>query len=183
MLIEQLVANLFEVHRTGGSLVVMPAVAEPPSVLDVTRVLHALADPVRFELVRQLRSAQDPIACGRFDTPVAKSTLSHHFKILREAGIVATTRDRGRTLNTLRTREIEEAFPGLLDAILPAGKDARTRPPKSANTKPHTPLAKPQPPPRGPVYPRRAEGGAPASPARARASGGLHQVPARDDLQ
>jgi DNA-binding transcriptional ArsR family regulator len=107
--------------------VVMTPAAESASVLDVTRVLHALADPVRFEIVRQLRSAEDPIACGRFDTPVAKSTLSHHFKILREAGILATTRDGGRTLNTLRILEIEEAFPGLLDAILPAGTDARTR--------------------------------------------------------
>ena len=100
----------------------MRAVAESPPVLDVTRVLHALADPVRFELVRQLRSAEDPIACGRFDTPVAKSTLSHHFKILREAGIIATSREGGRTFNALRTHELEAAFPGLLDAILPAGK-------------------------------------------------------------
>lgn len=97
----------------------MAAAPDAPPVLDVTSVLHALADPVRFELVRQLRSAEDPIACGRFETPVAKSTLSHHFRILREAGIVATHRDRGRTLNTLRTREIEQAFPGLLEAILP----------------------------------------------------------------
>ena len=104
----------------------MDAVAQSPPVLDVTSVLHALADPVRFELVRQLRYAEDPIACGRFDTPVAKSTLSHHFKILREAGIIATHRDRGRTLNTLRTREIDEAFPGLLDALLTTDKDAGT---------------------------------------------------------
>src|SRR3954469_369356 len=97
----------------------MAPTADPSAVLDVNTVLHALADPVRLEIVRQLRSASEPITCGRFDTPVAKSTLSHHFKILREAGIVATQREGGRGLNTLRTREIEQAFPGLLGAILP----------------------------------------------------------------
>jgi DNA-binding transcriptional ArsR family regulator len=117
----------------------MAAIADSPSVLDVTSVLHALADPVRLDLVRQLRSTEDPIACGRFDTPVAKSTLSHHFRILREAGIVATHRDRGRKLNTLRTREIEEAFPGLLDAILPTDKDARTRSPELVHKEPEPP--------------------------------------------
>jgi DNA-binding transcriptional ArsR family regulator len=119
----------------------MAAPADPPAVLDVTSVLQALADPVRFELVRQLRAAEDPIACGRFDTPVAKSTLSHHFRILREAGIVATHRDRGRTLNTLRTRELEQAFPGLLDAILPAGRHATTRRRRSAQKDPATSAA------------------------------------------
>ena len=119
----------------------MPAVAEPPSALDITRVLHALADPVRFELVRQLRSSQDPIACGRFDTPVAKSTLSHHFKILREAGIIATTRHRGRTLNTLRTQEIEEFVPQPVGRNPPGRQRREHGPPKSANTKPQTPLA------------------------------------------
>src|SRR3954468_13893379 len=97
----------------------MQPTTDPPAVLDVNTVLHALADPVRLEIVRQLRCAAGPVACGRFETPVAKSTLSHHFRILREAGIVATQREGGRGLNTLRTREIEQAFPGLLDAILP----------------------------------------------------------------
>jgi len=110
---------MFDDSRIPVNLVAMAAIADSPTVLDVTRVLHALADPVRLGLVRQLRSAEDPIACGRFDAPVAKSTLSHHFRILREAGIIATQRDGGRTLNTLRTRELEDAFPGLLDAILP----------------------------------------------------------------
>lgn len=97
----------------------MAIAAEQPAVLEVTRVLHALADPVRFELVRQLRHADDPIACGRFHAPVSKSTLSHHFKILREAGVIATTSEHGRNLNRLRARELDAEFPGLLDAILP----------------------------------------------------------------
>lgn len=101
------------------TLASMPAVAESPPVLEATRVLHALADPVRLDLVRQLRAAEDPIACGHFEASVAKNTLSHHFKILREAGIISTTKVGGSRLNSLRTSELEEAFPGLLDAILP----------------------------------------------------------------
>jgi DNA-binding transcriptional ArsR family regulator len=88
--------------------------------MEVTAVLHALADPVRLNIVRQLIESDTAIACGRFDTPVAKSTLSHHFKILREAGIIATRRDGGHSLNVLRTAEMEAEFPGLLRAILPA---------------------------------------------------------------
>ena len=95
--------------------------------LDVIAVLHALADPVRLDLVRQLSESDTAIACGRFDTRVAKSTLSHHFKILREAGIIATHRDGGQAFNVLCTVELEGAFPGLLGAILPAAGTTRAR--------------------------------------------------------
>jgi DNA-binding transcriptional ArsR family regulator len=95
----------------------MTSTQQAPAALEVTAVLHALADPVRLDLVRQLRESDAAIACGRFDTTVAKSTLSHHFKILREAGIIATHRDGGQALNVLRTEEMEASFPGLLQAI------------------------------------------------------------------
>ena len=98
------------------------AQTEAPEALEVTTVLHALADPVRLDLVRQLRESATPIACGHFDTRVAKSTLSHHFKILRKAGIIATHREGGQALNVLRTAQLEESFPGLLDAILPTSR-------------------------------------------------------------
>jgi len=88
--------------------------------LEVTAVLHALADPVRLDLVRQLSESDTAIACGRFHTSVAKSTLSHHFKILREAGIITTHRAGGQSLNVLRTAELEASFPGLLQAIFPS---------------------------------------------------------------
>jgi DNA-binding transcriptional ArsR family regulator len=74
---------------------------------------------VRLGLVRQLSESDSAIACGRFDTPVAKSILSHHFNILREAGIIATHREGGQSLNVLRTAEVEASFPGVLRAILP----------------------------------------------------------------
>ncbi|WP_028938258.1 ArsR/SmtB family transcription factor [Pseudonocardia spinosispora] len=97
----------------------MTTYPQAPASLEVSAVLHALADPVRLDLVRQLRESDTSIACGRFNAPVAKSTLSHHFKILREAGIIVTHREGGLALNVLRTDELEASFPGLLAAILP----------------------------------------------------------------
>jgi len=86
---------------------------------DVVTVLRALSDPVRLELVRQLRASEVPIACGTFEVKVAKNTLSHHFKTLREAGVIVTHREGTQALNTLQEDELDAAFPGLLDAILP----------------------------------------------------------------
>ncbi|MFI6606631.1 ArsR/SmtB family transcription factor [Streptomyces sp. NPDC050507] len=90
-----------------------------PVKLDAIAVLRALADPVRLDLVRQLRESMAPIACGAFDVAVAKNTLSHHFKTLREAGVIVTHREGTAALNVLQEDELDEAFPGLLDAILP----------------------------------------------------------------
>ena len=100
----------------------MRSYPQAPASLEVTAVLHALADPVRLDLVRQLSESGTAIACGRFDTTVAKNTLSHHFKVLREAGIIATHREGSQALNVLRTAELEASFPGLLCAILPQAR-------------------------------------------------------------
>jgi DNA-binding transcriptional ArsR family regulator len=97
----------------------MTPIPQPPASLEVSAVLHALADPVRLDMVRQLSESGTAIACGRFDTRVAKNTLSHHFKILREAGIIATRPEGGQRLNVLRSAELEASFPGLLRAVLP----------------------------------------------------------------
>jgi DNA-binding transcriptional ArsR family regulator len=117
---------VFDDHRTpsslGGEEENMTSQPQAPAALEVIAVLHALADPVRLDVVRQLSESHTAIACGRFDTPVAKSTLSHHFKILREAGIIATHREGGQALNVLRTAEVEAVFPGLLHAILPQAR-------------------------------------------------------------
>jgi DNA-binding transcriptional ArsR family regulator len=92
---------------------------EPPARLELSTVLYALADPVRLDLVAQLRE-RDDIACGTFVTAVSKSTLSHHFRVLREAGVIATQREGGRALNSLRKRELDHAFPGVIDSVLDA---------------------------------------------------------------
>jgi DNA-binding transcriptional ArsR family regulator len=81
--------------------------------------LLALADPVRRTIVRALAEADDwERACGTFDVPVTKATLSRHFAILREAGLLEQ-RDAGpKRLNRLRRPEFEARFPGLLELAL-----------------------------------------------------------------
>jgi DNA-binding transcriptional ArsR family regulator len=82
-------------------------------------VLHALSDPARLQIVRQL-SIRDECTCGTFDLGLSKATLSHHFRVLRESGVVRT-RPEGRTrMLSLRKSDLDERFPGLLDAVLTA---------------------------------------------------------------
>ena len=87
--------------------------------LELPAVLHALSDPARLQIVRQL-ALGDECTCGTFDLGLSKATLSHHFRVLREAGVVRT-RPEGRTrMLSLRKEELDERFPGLLDAVLTA---------------------------------------------------------------
>lgn len=92
-----------------------------PEMSDValTDVLFALSDPVRLELARQLVAGPlDMASCEAPGPPVPKATKSHQLKVLREAGVVRNVpKGRGRLL-TLRRDELDEAFPGLLDAVL-----------------------------------------------------------------
>ncbi len=83
------------------------------------KVLHALSDPVRMEIVLKIAAAGQ-VACGAFDIPMPKSTLSHHFKVLREAGVVASRREGNELINTLRFEDLEARFPGVIDAIIAA---------------------------------------------------------------
>jgi DNA-binding transcriptional ArsR family regulator len=88
--------------------------------LDLGAVLHALSDPVRLRIVATLAGGHDAPTCGSFDLPVTKSTCTHHFKVLREAGVIEQ-RQEGRTrLNTLRRDDLDARFPGLLESVLGA---------------------------------------------------------------
>lgn len=89
-----------------------------PAIEDVTlpEVLHALSDPLRLHIVATLR-AGGPRGWGAFDAQVAASTLSHHMKVLRMAGLVRNRRDGTRCLVSLRP-EIEARFPGLLATVV-----------------------------------------------------------------
>ncbi|MCZ4120976.1 ArsR/SmtB family transcription factor [Streptomyces sp. H39-S7] len=85
--------------------------------VDLQQVLEALVDPVRRSIVTQLDTAGQDIACGAFDLEVSKSTATHHFKVLREAGLIRQHYVGTSRMNTLRRTEMNEAFPGLLDAL------------------------------------------------------------------
>lgn len=85
--------------------------------ISLAGVLYALGDPVRLEMVRQL-ATKGPLCCADFDFAIAKSTMSNHFKILRESGVLMTRKEGTQHINTLRVEDLEALFPGLLDVVL-----------------------------------------------------------------
>jgi DNA-binding transcriptional ArsR family regulator len=87
--------------------------------LELASVLHALSDPVRLRIVRDL-SERGACNCGTFAVPVAKSTLSHHLRVLREAGLTFTEPAGTQRVVSLRRTDVDARFPGLLDAVLAA---------------------------------------------------------------
>ena len=91
--------------------------------IELAAVLHALSDPVRLLMVRGLAGAVEGRSCSSFDVPVTKSTCTHHFKVLREAGIIRQRQEGTRRVNTLREEDLEARFPGLLSTILEAAAD------------------------------------------------------------
>lgn len=84
------------------------------------QVLAALADPVRLEMVRRLAERDEAIACSDLYADISKSTASHHFKILREAGLTERMMIAGQTYQRLRAREVEEVLPGVLRSVVAA---------------------------------------------------------------
>jgi DNA-binding transcriptional ArsR family regulator len=95
--------------------------------LDLSEVLHALSDPARLSIVRHL-GAEGERGCGDFALGISKATLSHHFRVLREAGVVHTRLDGRKRYLTLRRTDLEQRFPGLLDAVLATGRKSGARP-------------------------------------------------------
>ena len=90
-----------------------------PKDLTIERVLHALSDPVRLDLVRHL--ARKPEAsCSELNGDRPKSSMSHHYRVLRDAGLLRTEVSGTTHQNTLRRAELDERFPGLLKSILQA---------------------------------------------------------------
>lgn len=94
--------------------------------LSLPDVLYALSDPIRLRIVCQLAS-EGECACGTFGIRMPKSSLSHHFKVLRDAGVIATRGEGVRRINALRRKELDAAFPGLLDAVIKAPAPRRAR--------------------------------------------------------
>ncbi|KOG27958.1 MULTISPECIES: ArsR/SmtB family transcription factor [Streptomyces] len=83
-------------------------------------VLHALADPVRLRIVCDMAREGTELSCSYFDLPVTKSTTTHHFRVLRESGVIQQMYRGTAKLNALRGDDLDALFPGLLDAVLAA---------------------------------------------------------------
>jgi len=84
----------------------------------VHQVLAALQDPIRLEIVRRLHNAGTAMQCAALYDGINKSTATHHFKILREAGITNRLTIDGLTYQQLRTDDVERAIPGLLASVV-----------------------------------------------------------------
>lgn len=96
-----------------------------PEVGTVQQVLDALHDPVRLEMVRRLYNAGAPLQCGALYDGINKSTATHHFKTLREAGVTERLVIDGLTYQKLRIDHVEPALPGLLASVVAgANRDA-----------------------------------------------------------
>jgi len=99
-----------------------------PATEDITLagVLAALSDPMRLRIVKALLGQDDCMSCtAAAPCPdMAKSTLSNHFRVLREAGLIRTTKKGVEHQNAVREADLNARFPGLLKAILKhAGPD------------------------------------------------------------
>jgi len=97
-----------------------------PAIDDITveGILHALADPVRVAIFASIAGSNCARTCSNFlhvtERDIPKSTLSHHFKALREAGLIRSERQGVEMHNTSRCKELDERFPGLIPAIVKA---------------------------------------------------------------
>jgi DNA-binding transcriptional ArsR family regulator len=93
--------------------------------ITLTGVLAALSDPVRLRILQSMMEEKSCMSCSKASPcpSIAKSTISHHFRILREAGLVRTVKKGVEHQNTVRLADINERFPGLLKTILKLADD------------------------------------------------------------
>src|SRR6266567_2722107 len=87
--------------------------------LALSDILYALSDPVRIDIIQSIVGVGEQ-PCNQCGIDMPKSSLSHHFKVLREAVVIATRVEGTRLINSLRSVDLNARFPGLLNAILKA---------------------------------------------------------------
>jgi DNA-binding transcriptional ArsR family regulator len=93
--------------------------------IELAPVLHALSDPIRLRIVAELAAVGGERACNSFNLPIVKSTATHHFRVLREAGLIWQRVVGTSKVNSLRREDLEARFPGLLAAVLAEPASAR----------------------------------------------------------
>jgi DNA-binding transcriptional ArsR family regulator len=96
----------------------------PRGDLSLAAVLAALSDPVRLEIVCRLAKGHER-SCASLGLPIPKSTLTHHLKVLREAGVIVQRPVGTSRMTCLRRKDLDARFPGLLDSVLTAARKRR----------------------------------------------------------
>ncbi|GGL05733.1 transcriptional regulator [Sphaerisporangium melleum] len=101
----------------------------PREEIRLEQVLHALADPMRLHVVRHLAAlaSGEEATCSEIDLAVTKSTSTHHFRVLREAGVIWQIYRGTAKMNRLRREDLDELFPSLLATVLDADAAQRCR--------------------------------------------------------
>ncbi|MBU8583401.1 helix-turn-helix domain-containing protein [Bacillus paralicheniformis] len=87
--------------------------------MSLSAVLYALSDQIRLQIIKNLAEAGEQ-SCSAVNVPIPKSTLSHHFKVLRESGVIHTRIEGTQRFISLRQEDLDSRFPGLLQIILQA---------------------------------------------------------------
>jgi DNA-binding transcriptional ArsR family regulator len=91
--------------------------------VELVDVMRALADPTRLEILRVLSDGEPHAkSAAEWGFDVQKSTLSHHFKAMREAGLTRTLVDGRTHAIQLRRTELDARFPGLIEALVAGGR-------------------------------------------------------------
>ncbi|MER6939594.1 ArsR family transcriptional regulator [Nocardioides sp. NPDC127514] len=114
---------IYDLFNYCGTMLAGAKTVEHPDArdLELTDVLFAISDAARLGIVQRLASGPLDVArCQPEDDPLPKSTLSHHLKVLRLAGVVQSEPNGRQRTITLRRADLDQRFPGLLDAILSA---------------------------------------------------------------
>jgi DNA-binding transcriptional ArsR family regulator len=84
--------------------------------MPLSALFYALSDPVRLKIIQSLIE-KDEISCGDCKSPLSKSTMSHHFKVLREAGLIQKRGEGTSHYLSLRREELDSRLPGLIEAL------------------------------------------------------------------
>ena len=85
--------------------------------LCLSTVLSALGDPIRLQIIRNL-AQQDETTCSSCNVNLPKPVLSHHFKVLRDSGLINVRIEGKQRFLSIRYAELEKRFPGLLEAVI-----------------------------------------------------------------
>ncbi len=106
----------------------MKAYAHPDlETVPLHAVMQALSDPCRVAIVRELLQAGGrALACNQVHLNICKATRSHHFEVLREAGIIFTEVDGTKCMTSLRREELNRRFPGVLRLIAGGDRSGRS---------------------------------------------------------